>query len=122
MGGAMMEERTCWLCGRNGAGDPLDVHHIFGGANRKLSDRFGLTVYLCHERCHIFGPEAAHRSGETAERLHRYGQEKAMREQGWNREQFRMVFGKNYLDEEPERAAPAPFTFLETELVVDFAG
>jgi hypothetical protein len=98
MGGAMMEERTCWLCGRNGADDPLDVHHIFGGANRKLSDKFGLTVYLCHERCHIFGPEAAHRSGETAERLHRYGQEKAMREQGWNREQFRMVFGKNYLD------------------------
>ena len=45
-----------------------------------------------------------------------------MREQGWNREQFRMVFGKNYLDEEPERAAPAPFTFHETELVVDFAG
>ena len=98
------------------------MHHIFGGANRKLSDRFGLTVYLCHERCHIFGSEAAHRSGETAERLHRYGQEKAMREQGWNREQFRMVFGKNYLDEEPERAAPAPFTFHETELVVDFAG
>lgn len=118
----MMEEKRCWLCGRNGAGDPLDVHHIFGGANRKLSDKFGLTVYLCHERCHIFGPEAAHRSGETAERLHRYGQEKAMREQGWNREQFRMVFGKNYLDEEPERAAPAPFTFRETELVVDFAG
>ena len=93
----MMEEKRCWLCGRNGADDPLDVHHIFG-------------------------PEAAHRSGETAERLHRYGQEKAMREQGWNREQFRMVFGKNYLDEEPERAAPAPFTFHETELVVDFAG
>ena len=65
----MMEEKRCWLCGRNGAEDPLDVHHIFGGANRKLSDRFGLTVYLCHERCHIFGPEAAHRSGETAERL-----------------------------------------------------
>ncbi len=118
----MMEEKRCWQCGRNGADDPLDVHHIFGGANRKLSDKFGLTVYLCHERCHIFGPEAAHRSGETAERLHRYGQEKAMREQGWNREQFRMVFGKNYLDEEPERAAPAPFTFHETELVVDFAG
>ena len=42
----MMEEKRCWLCGRNGADDPLDVHHIFGGANRKLSDRFGLTVYL----------------------------------------------------------------------------
>ena len=33
--------RACWLCGRNGASDPLDAHHIFGGANRKLSEKYG---------------------------------------------------------------------------------
>lgn len=27
-----MDERVCWLCGRNGNGDPLECHHIFGGA------------------------------------------------------------------------------------------
>ena len=32
-----MEEKRCWLCGRNGADDPLDVHHIFGGANRAVA-------------------------------------------------------------------------------------
>jgi hypothetical protein len=29
--------------------------------------------------------------------LHQYGQEKAMREQGWIVEDFIKVFGKNYL-------------------------
>ena len=91
--------KTCWLCGRNGAADPLDEHHIFCGPNRKLSDRFGLTVYLCHHDCHIFGEHAVHQNAETAQRLHEYGQRKAMEEQGWTVDQFRMVFGKNYLDD-----------------------
>ena len=94
--------KTCWLCGRNGAADPLDEHHIFGGANRKLSDRFGLTVYLCHHDCHIFGEKAAHQNAETAQKLHEYGQRKAMEEQGWTADQFRMVFGKNYIDPDAE--------------------
>ena len=102
--------KTCWLCGRNGAADPLDKHHIFGGPNRKLSDRFGLTVYLCHHDCHIFGEDAVHQNAETARMLHEYGQRKAMEEQGWTAEQFRMVFGKNYLDEETDchTSAAAP--------------
>ena len=96
----------CWLCGRNGCGDPLDAHHIFGGANRKLSDRYGLVVPLCHKRCHESGPDAVHRNAETAQRLHEWGQEKAMREQGWSIEDFRRVFGRNYLplSWEPEAA------------------
>lgn len=28
----MTDERRCFLCGRNGASDPLERHHIFGGA------------------------------------------------------------------------------------------
>jgi hypothetical protein len=31
--------------------------------------------------------------------LHRYGQEKAMREQGWTKDEFKAIFGKNYLDD-----------------------
>ena len=96
--------RECWLCGRNGNKDPLDAHHIFGGPNRKLSEKYGLVVPLCHHRCHESGPEAVHRNRETAQRLHEWGQEKAMREQGWSIEDFRRVFGRNYLpaDWEPE--------------------
>ena len=56
---------TCWLCGANGCADPLDKHHIFGGSNRKKSERMGLVVYLCHHRCHIFGKKAVHQDKET---------------------------------------------------------
>lgn len=58
---------VCFLCGRDGTEDPLDFHHIFGGnaADRKKCERYGLKVRLCHGRCHIFGPEAAHNCAET---------------------------------------------------------
>lgn len=56
-----------------------------------------MVVLLCHHRCHIFGEHAAHRDGETRQRLHEYGQEKAMQEQGWTVEDFIREFGKNYL-------------------------
>ena len=96
----MYDGRECFLCGRNGCGDPLDKHHIFGGAYRKKADRYGLYVYLCHDRCHENGKNAAHRSRETMDMLHRYGQKKAMEEQGWSREEFVLEFGRNYLDED----------------------
>lgn len=55
-----MDEKRCFLCGRNGAQDPLDRHHIFPGPYRKKSERYGLVVYLCHNRCHIFAKTAVH--------------------------------------------------------------
>lgn len=90
-------DRVCWLCSRNGCGDPLDKHHIFGGSNRKKSERYGLYVYLCHDRCHENGPEAAHRCRETAQKLHEYGQRLAMDENNWSVEDFRKEFGRNYI-------------------------
>lgn len=93
-------DKVCWLCGRNGATDPLDEHHIFNGANRSKSERYGLTVYLCHSRCHIYGQYAAHRNFETRRRLQKYGQKKAMEENGWTVADFVREFGRNYLEEE----------------------
>ena len=89
--------KQCFLCGANGNGDPLDRHHIFGGAMRKKSEKYGLVVYLCHNRCHIFGKNAAHQNASVMQRLHEYGQKKAMEEQGWTEDEFRQHFGKNYL-------------------------
>lgn len=107
--------RTCWLCGRNGAADPLDEHHIFGGAYRAKSEKLGLTVYLCHHDCHIFGPDAAHRNAETMRELHEYGQRLAMERFGWTEDEFRAEFGKSYLpepaDEADSDAAVVAFSF-----------
>ena len=92
-----MELKECFLCGRNGNGDRLERHHIFGGVNRKHSEKYGLVVYLCGERCHRNGEYSAHRNAEVAAYLHRYGQEKAMKENDWTVEQFREIFGKSYI-------------------------
>lgn len=91
----------CFLCGRDGKEDPLDWHHIFGGAaDREKCERYGLKVRLCHGRCHIFGEFAAHNNAGTAKTLRRWGQKKAMVELGWDVDDFRREFGRNYLDDE----------------------
>lgn len=84
----------CWLCGRWGW---LEEHHIFGGANRKKSEKYDLKVGLCGDTCHRNGKDAAHQSAVTALQLHQYGQKKFMEEQGASVDEFRAVFGKNYL-------------------------
>lgn len=92
-----MTQRKCWLCGAYGHREPLDRHHIFGGNNRKKSEQYGLVVDLCHGSCHIFGKGAVHNNAILMQKLHEYGQKKAMEEQGWTVDDFRREFGKNYL-------------------------
>lgn len=91
------EYRVCFLCGRSeSAYNRMEVHHLFGGANRKKSDRLGLVVPLCHG-CHNEPPYGVHFNKETMQMLHEYGQRKAMEENGWTTEDFIREFGKNYL-------------------------
>lgn len=96
----MYTGKQCFICGRNGASDHLDKHHIFGGGLRSKSEKYGLYVYLCGYRCHKFGKFAAHQCKETAEMLHKYGQMKAMLEQGWSCAEYVAEFGKNHLSRE----------------------
>lgn len=42
-------EKKCFICG---AERNIELHHIYGGKNRKISDQNGFTVYLCHQ-CHF---------------------------------------------------------------------
>ena len=120
----MYTGRSCWLCGRNGTAEPLDKHHIFGGAYRKKSEKYGLTVYLCHGSCHIFGEKAVHSCRETMDELHRYGQKMAMERMGWTKEDFMREFGRNYLDEEDlqptEEKPTGSFQILDEELCVNW--
>lgn len=99
----MLENRYCWLCGKNGTGDPLERHHIFGGPNRKMSEKYGLVVYLCGNSCHRLGKKAVHVCADTRIALRKYGQKKAMEENGWTREDFRKIFGKNYMEDEDDK-------------------
>ncbi len=108
--------KTCFFCGGNGSHDPLDKHHIFNGAYRNKSEKYGLFVYLCHHEHHIFGREAVHQNYEKMLELKKWGQRKAMREQGWTREEFIWEFGRNYLDEnEPDFEAEEEDSFMLIE-------
>lgn len=82
----------CFLCGRYG---PVERHHLFGGALRKKSEKYGLVVNLCHW-CHN-EKGGVHFEADLMQQLHEYGQRKAMQEQGWTVEDFRREFYKNYL-------------------------
>ena len=84
----------CFLCGRN---DWIETHHIFNGtANRKKSEKYGLTVHLCHW-CHNEPPRGVHFNSDRDLRLKRIAQKEAMEYYGWNIDDFIKIFGKNYL-------------------------
>lgn len=93
----IQKDKRCFLCGRNGASDPLDLHHIFGGPYRKKSDRYSLTVYLCHNACHIFGKNAVHNNRAQDLRLKQIGQKAWMEQNGKTKEEFIKEFGRNYV-------------------------
>lgn len=85
----------CALCGRWAE---LERHHMIGGtANRRLSEQYGLVIYLCAE-CHRTGKHAAHRDKGTQILLHRMAQRTWMEEQNATVEDFIHVFGKNFLE------------------------
>lgn len=83
----------CFLCGGTVG---LEEHHIFGGANRKWSEKYGLKVVLCGIKCHREGKDSAHKNRKTADSLKRLGQIAFEAKHG-DREKFMSIFGKNYL-------------------------
>ena len=91
------DKSICYLCRRPACGDPLDKHHIFGASNRKNSERYGLTVYLHHRQCHIFGNESVHKNAEIRKCLQAIAQKIAMEYHGWTEDDFRRIFGKSYI-------------------------
>lgn len=91
------DKTRCFICKQYGGFDPLDKHHVFFGANRKKSEQYGLTVYLHHKKCHIFGENAVHKNAEVCARLKAVVQKKAMEHYGWTVDEFRHIFGKNYI-------------------------
>ncbi len=79
----------CYLCGSyNG----IQEHHIFGGPDRKMSEKYGLKVHLCvlcHDRVH------GKNGKPMMDMLHEIGQRAF--EETYDREKFRKEFRKSYL-------------------------
>ena len=99
MAKSIIQEDTehCFLCGMNSNFEPLDCHHVFSGANRDKSERYGLKVYIHHFSCHIFGKESVHKNAKVNKALRAKVQKIAMEHYGWSIDDFRKIFGKNYI-------------------------
>ena len=96
------ETGQCYLCrllhNDYGIKRNREEHHvIFGTANRKLSEKYGLKVYLCLAH-HETGKEAVHKNAEVANLLKQEAQKVFMRT--YQDLDFREIFGKNYLSDE----------------------
>ena len=84
-------EEKCFLCG----GRASEEHHVFfGTANRQLSEKYGLKVYLC-PNCHRIEKYAVHNCKETDIKLKIIGQRKFIEE--YPHQNFLKIFGKNYI-------------------------
>lgn len=82
--------KECWVCGS----PYVELHHvIYGTAKRRLSDKYGLTVYLCHK--HHTGKEGVHFNPVLDKTLKQLAQKKF--EEIYSRETFMNVFKKSYL-------------------------
>ena len=97
------KDRRCYLCMKlqndyriHGV---IHEHHVYPGANRKISEENGFKVYLCLAH-HIDGPAAVHNNAANRRLI----QEECQRiyEQSHTRQQFMELIGRNYLLEEGE--------------------
>ena len=87
----LQSDKVCYFCGRVVG---LERHHVFAGvANRKLSDRHGLWVWLCHN-CHT-GTEGAQYDKLKNLRLKQDAQ--FAYERTHTRTEWMKLIGKNYL-------------------------
>lgn len=91
------KDGCCYLCERLGIrqqGLTIEEHHCLGGPNRKLSEHYGLKVYLCLKH-HRTGPDAVHNNSDYMQLL----REEAQRafEERYPDKNFRSIFGRNYL-------------------------
>lgn len=98
------ERNYCFLCAglENDFSEKteLEEHHVFGGPNRKLSEKYGLKVYLCrrHHTGDISGRKDAVHAPDLnchGDMLKRYAQGKFEELHGHS--EFMRVFGRNYL-------------------------
>lgn len=88
----IQKEKECYLCGTT---YNLHKHHVFGGANRPISEKNGFTIYLCAGH-HNMSDEGIHFNREFDLEVKRTCQIKF--EKTHSREEFMKLIGKNYLD------------------------
>lgn len=93
--------QICFLCSMLHGNDHeqfTHCHHVvFGTAGRKLSERYGLKLYLCPKH-HEFSKEAVHRNKDINLMLRKTAEIVFITKNSY--EEWMKIFGKNYLEED----------------------
>lgn len=90
----IQENKECWVCGTT---QDIHEHHIiYGTANRRLSEKYGLKVWLCGKH-HNLSNEGVHFNRELDLRLKQLAQKRFKEE--YPNEDFLKIFGRNYVTE-----------------------
>lgn len=84
-------EKRCLVCGTT---YNIHKHHVFFGANRKNSEKYGCWVYLCG-RHHNLSSEGVHFNIALNLEIKRMTQRKF--EELYSHEEFIKIFGKSYI-------------------------
>jgi hypothetical protein len=92
----LQKEKQCLVCGNT----QVEEHHvIYGTANRKLSEKYGLKVWLCNKHhtasLYLDKSTAVHFNKVFDEKLKKMAQRKF--EEVYPELDFLKVFGRNYL-------------------------
>lgn len=88
----LQNEKKCFITGST---TNLHKHHIYGGAMRKLSERYGLYVWLRAD-WHNGSDYGVHFNLDLDKRLKETGQ--CEFEKVYSRDKFMELFGRNYLE------------------------
>lgn len=87
----VQSEKECWFCGARAR---LEEHHIFAGtANRRISEKYGLKVWLCND--HHTGAKGAQYDPERNLELKQEAQRKF--EALYSHDMWMRLIRKNYL-------------------------
>lgn len=88
----MSKDRRCYICGSSW----VELHHIYAGAFRKKSDKYGCTVYLCPYHHRLQGGVGYNNPIKEIDQFLRKECQKQF-EEIYGHELFMKVFRRNYL-------------------------
>ena len=93
----LQNDKECYICRQFGECNTQDLedHHIFFGPNRKLSEKYGMKVYLCAR--HHRGNASPHMCRAIDIELKQMAERKFLEHYNKTVEDFITIFGKNYI-------------------------
>jgi len=94
MNSILQNNKVCWVCGCK---ENLHLHHcIYGTGKRALSDKYGLTIWLCYKH-HNGSDDGVHFNHELDLRIKQMAQQECMQHYNLSMNQWLKIFRRNYL-------------------------